>query len=102
MLTVAPTLVGGDNVASTLWWDGFTIAKNISDEDAEATFVALMNGISDDVVTANNVRTQAVWLSSAYEPTAASAGVFAATAERRHQTLPDAALHGPAAHRAGQ
>jgi len=72
MLSGAPTL-SGDNVASTLWWDGFTVSANISDADAEATFIALMNGISDDVVTANN--DAAVWLSGAYKPSAASAGV---------------------------
>ncbi|MDA9291542.1 sugar ABC transporter substrate-binding protein, partial [bacterium] len=74
VLTGAPTLMG-DNVASTLWWDGFTIAANVSDADAEATFVALVNGISDDVVRANN--DAAVWLSAAYKPSAASAGVSA-------------------------
>ncbi len=74
VLAAAPTFEG-DNVASTLWWDGFTIAANISDEDAEATFVALVNGIRDDVVTANN--DAAVWLSGAYVPSAASAGVTA-------------------------
>ncbi len=77
VLTGAPTL-SGDKPASTLWWDGFTIATNISDEDAEATFVALVNGISDDVVMANNDK--AVWLSSVYEPSAASAGVAATAA----------------------
>ncbi|RFP85846.1 extracellular solute-binding protein [Rhodobacteraceae bacterium 63075] len=77
VLAPAPTLTG-DNVASTLWWDGFTISKNISDEDAEATFVSLVNGISDDVIRANNDK--AVWLSSAYEPTPASAGVAATAA----------------------
>jgi multiple sugar transport system substrate-binding protein len=74
VLTGAPTLMG-DNVASTLWWDGFTISANVSDADAEATFVALVNGISDDVVRANN--DAAVWLSAVYEPSAASAGVSA-------------------------
>jgi len=74
VLTGAPTLMG-DNVASTLWWDGFTVAKNISDADADATFVAMVNGVSDDVVKANN--SAAVWLSPVYEPTAASAGVSA-------------------------
>ena len=74
VLAGAPTLMG-DNVASTLWWDGFTIAANVSDADAEATFVALVNGISDDVVRANN--DAAVWLSDAYKPSAASAGVSA-------------------------
>jgi ABC-type glycerol-3-phosphate transport system substrate-binding protein len=74
VLAGAPTLMG-DNVASTLWWDGFTISANISDEDAEATFVALMNGLNDDVITANN--DAAVWLSSAYTAGPASAGVAA-------------------------
>ena len=40
VLVGAPTVGGGSTPSSTLWWDGFTIAKNISDEDAEATFVA--------------------------------------------------------------
>ena len=74
VLAGAPTLMG-DNVASTLWWDGFTVAANISDEDAEATFVALVNGLRDDVIIANNG--EAVWLSSAYQPGPASAGVAA-------------------------
>ncbi len=74
VLAGAPTL-NGDNVASTLWWDGFTIAANISDEDAEATFVAMVNGLRDDVITANN--NEAVWLSAAYQPGPASAGIAA-------------------------
>ncbi len=74
VLAAAPML-SGDRPASTLWWDGITIAANISDEDAEATFVAMVNGLSDEVVKANN--TEAVWLSKAYAPTAASMGVAA-------------------------
>ncbi|MGR3491979.1 MAG: ABC transporter substrate-binding protein [Shimia sp.] len=66
---------GGDTPASTLWWDGFTISANISDEDAEATFIALVNGISDQMVMENNDK--AVWLSSAYEPSRAADGVAA-------------------------
>jgi len=77
VLAGAPTLMG-DNVASTLWWDGFTIAANISDEDAEATFVALMKGLGDDVIMANN--DEAVWLSAAYQAGPASAGVAATAA----------------------
>lgn len=75
VLTGAPTVAGGSTPASTLWWDGFTIAANISDEDAEASFVAMMNGIRDEVVMANN--DAAVWLSPVYEPGPASAGVAA-------------------------
>ena len=44
-LAAAPTVGGGSIPASTLWWDGFTIAANITDQDAEATFVALLNGL---------------------------------------------------------
>ena len=73
VLSGAPTVAGGSTPASTLWWDGFTVAANISDEDAEATFVAMLNGISDDVVMANN--DAAVWLSAVYKASAASTGV---------------------------
>ena len=38
VLAAAPTIDGGTIPAAALWWDGFTIAKNISDEDAEASF----------------------------------------------------------------
>lgn len=75
VLVGAPTVDGGDTPASTLWWDGFTIAKNISDEDAEATFVAMIAGIGADVVSANN--DAAVWLSPAYKPGKAAMGVAA-------------------------
>jgi len=69
----APTVAGGTTPSSTLWWDGFTIAKNISDEDAEATFIAMAHGISDDMVMANNDK--AVWLMDAYKPGKAAEGV---------------------------
>lgn len=75
VLVGAPTVAGGDTPASTLWWDGFTIAKNISDEDAEATFIAMVHGISDEMVEANN--DAAVWLMDSYVPGPASAGVAA-------------------------
>ena len=66
LLIGAPTVGGGDIPASTLWWDGFTIAKNISDEDAEASFLAMLNGISPENISANNDK--AVWLSNAFKP----------------------------------
>lgn len=72
------TVGGGDIPASTLWWDGFTVAKNISDEEAEATFKALMNGIRPELMRDEEVRQQAVWLVDGYEPTPAATGVFAA------------------------
>jgi len=66
---------GGDVPASTLWWDGFTISKNISDEDAEATFIALVNGVSDEMVKANNDKS--IWLMDAFVPSPAADGVAA-------------------------
>ncbi|MXQ08090.1 extracellular solute-binding protein [Alphaproteobacteria bacterium GH1-50] len=82
VLAAAPTVAGGNTPASTLWWDGFTIAKNISDEDAEATFVALLNGMTEDRIAANN--DLAVWLAPGYTPGATAEGVFAtATAGAR-------------------
>ena len=40
VLASAPTIGAGQSIpAAALWWDGFTIAKNISDEDAAASFV---------------------------------------------------------------
>ncbi|MEM0930783.1 MAG: extracellular solute-binding protein, partial [Pseudomonadota bacterium] len=72
------TVGGGDTPATTLWWDGFTVAKNISDEDAEATFIALKNAIDPSILEDPEVPTQAVWLIDGYEPTPAAVGVFAA------------------------
>ena len=72
------TVGGGSTAASTLWWDGWTVAKNISDEDAEATFLALKHGIRPAILDDEEVAKQAVWLIDGYEPTAAAVGVFAA------------------------
>ena len=73
LLIGAPTVGGGDIPASTLWWDGFTIAKNISDEDAEASFLAMLNGISPENISANNDK--AVWLSNTFKPGPTAVGV---------------------------
>jgi maltose-binding protein MalE len=73
VLTAAPTWGNDARPASTLWWDGIGIATNASDADAEATFIALMNGTSSDMVKANN--DAAVWLVEGYQPSPASAGV---------------------------
>jgi ABC-type glycerol-3-phosphate transport system substrate-binding protein len=74
MVDAAPTVGGGSTPATALWWDGFAIAKNISDEDAEASFVAMVNGISPEVVKANN--DIAVWLVDGFVPNKSSNGVF--------------------------
>lgn len=75
VLAAAPTIAGGSTPAVALWWDGFTIAKNISDEDAAASFQAMVHGISPDMVAANP--TVATWLVAGYEPGPAAVGVIA-------------------------
>jgi len=72
------TVGGGSTAASTLWWDGWTVAKNISDAEAEATFIAMMKGINPSMMNDENIRTQAVWLIDGYKPTDAAVGVFEA------------------------
>ena len=72
------TVGGGSTPASTLWWDGWTVAKNISDAEAEATFIALMNAIRPAKMEDETIRTQAVWLIDGYQPTDAAIGVFEA------------------------
>ena len=73
-----PMTVGGGSIpASTLWWDGWTVAKNISDEDAEATFLAMKHAVRPEMLN-DETSLLAVWLIDGYEPTAASRGVVAA------------------------
>ena len=76
---VAPpmTVGGGSTPASTLWWDGWTVARNISDEDAEATFLAMKNGISPGILNEETM-SQAVWMVDGYEPGPANDGVVGA------------------------
>ncbi|MEZ4632891.1 MAG: extracellular solute-binding protein [Deinococcales bacterium] len=58
----APAAVEGGAPATTLWWDGMTIATNISDEEAEAAFKLMMEGLSYDNLSAHP--DAAIWLSS--------------------------------------
>ena len=73
------TVGGGSTPASTLWWDGFTVSKNISDADAEATFMAMMHAIRPEMLN-DETSPLAVWLIDGYQPTDAAKGVFAAAA----------------------
>jgi len=73
------TVGGGSSAASTLWWDGWTVAKNISDADAEATFLAMKHAIRPEMLN-DETSPLAVWLIDGYQPTDAAKGVFAAAA----------------------
>lgn len=77
-----PMTVGGGSIpATTLWWDGWTVSKNISDEDAVATFKAMMNGIDPKMIN-EETSPLAVWLIDGYEPTDLAKGVFATVKAR--------------------
>ena len=75
VLSAAPTAGGGSTPAATLWWDGVTVAKNIPDEDAEATFAALVSGLTPDLMEEHNDK--AIWLIDGFQPGPAAAGVSA-------------------------
>ncbi|WP_412550280.1 ABC transporter substrate-binding protein [Shimia sp. MIT910701] len=75
VLTAAPSVEEGGVPGATLWWDGFTIASNVSDEEAEATFAALASALNKEMVMANN--DDAVWLLDGFTPGAAAEGVSA-------------------------
>jgi spermidine/putrescine-binding protein len=71
-----PTAGGNSFPATTLWWDGWTVAANISDEDAAATFMAMKTGTAPSILTADTMG-QAVWMIEGYQPTGEAAGVAA-------------------------
>lgn len=75
-----PMTVGGGSIpATTLWWDGWTVARNISDDDARATFLALKNGISPSILT-DETMGQAVWMIAGYRPAPVNQGVIQSVA----------------------
>ncbi len=85
VLSAAPSVEPGGTPGATLWWDGFTISANVPDADAEATFAALANALTPEMVAANN--DDAVWLVDGFKPGPAAAGV-AATARGGAEPYP--------------
>ena len=65
-MAAAPSPVSGALPASTLWWDGVVLAKNMTDQQADEAFQLLMEGIDREMVTSNN--DAAVWLINGYKP----------------------------------
>ncbi|WP_299985943.1 extracellular solute-binding protein [uncultured Ruegeria sp.] len=61
----SPTMIDGGVPASTFWWDGYVMPKNL-DGDPDLTFQVLMHAMSAKTVKANNDIT--LWIRSAYEP----------------------------------
>jgi len=77
MMAAAPAAMAGGKPATTLWWDGFTIAKNISDEEADAAFRVALEGIDEEMVKANN--DAAVWLIKGFVPGRFAMGAVASS-----------------------
>lgn len=73
----AMNVAGGATPATTLWWDGWTIASNVTDEDAEASFIAMMHGVDPKLMESEANRGEAVWLIDGYVPSEKSKGVIA-------------------------
>ena len=65
-LAPSPSVGGGNMPATTLWWDGIAIATNTSDENAEASFRALVGAASSSEL-ANSNADATVWLIKDYK-----------------------------------
>ncbi len=70
-----PAMEAGGPPAAALWWDGFAIAKNVSDADAEVSFQAMAHALGPDLATEHG--DTAVWLTPDYEPMPPAVGVSA-------------------------
>lgn len=90
----APSAMPGGPPATTVWWDGFVIPKNL-DGDPDLTFQVMMEGLKAEVVAANP--DTAIWIRSNYVPTRYAMGT-AATAEAGAPPYPmepqQSVLHG--------
>jgi len=71
----APLAMEGGPPATTLWWDGIVIAKNIPDDVAEAAFRVAMEGLDSEMV--QGAQDAAIWLVEGYEPNRLAAGAIA-------------------------
>ena len=78
LVTMASAPMGSARPASTLWWDGSVIASNITDEEAEAAFQLIMEGMDTEMVQANN--DDAIWIIDGFVPGKSAEGAFATAA----------------------
>ncbi len=74
-IKMAAGLMGSVQPASTVWWDGWVVGKNIPDEEAEAGFKLIVASMAPEVIAANNDAT--VWLAPGFTPGPAAEGAFA-------------------------
>ncbi|MEM0907440.1 MAG: extracellular solute-binding protein [Pseudomonadota bacterium] len=73
--SAAPKISADGPPATTLWWDGFVIAANIPDEEAENAFRVVMEGMDKEMVT--DSQDEAIWLVEGYEPNRLAQGAIA-------------------------
>lgn len=79
VMAAAAAAMPGGKPATTLFWDGFAIAKNITDAEAEVAFRIALEGIDDEMLKANNAA--AVWLIKGYQPSKLSEGAAQSAAK---------------------
>ena len=63
---VAPSVRTGGPPATTFWWDGYVIPKNL-DGDPDTTFRVVMHALRPETVANNNDTT--LWIRTNYKPT---------------------------------
>lgn len=68
----APATREGGPPASTFWWDGYVIPKNL-DGDPDVTFQVIMHALGAETVEKNNDTT--LWIRSNYKPTKYTAAI---------------------------
>lgn len=72
----APATQPGRPPATTLWWDGMVVAKKTAaGQEAETAFRLIMEGVSDDLFSAN--KNAAIWLTDAFKQPRFAAGALA-------------------------
>lgn len=72
---VAPAAMPGGKPATTLWWDGAAIARNTTEQQAQAAFKLIEAGMNPDMVAAHN--NDAIWLINGYKPGRLAQGAIA-------------------------
>lgn len=72
--SAAPAVAEGGPPATTLWWDGYVLPKNM-DGNPDLAFQVMMEGLKEEVVKKNN--DAALWLRSVYQPGPFAEGVVA-------------------------
>jgi multiple sugar transport system substrate-binding protein len=65
--SAAPAAVPGGKPATTLWWDGLSIATNVTDQQADAA-MQVIAGVMNEKTIAQHMN-DVIWLLPGYQPT---------------------------------